>query len=67
MPARFSLDGLRRKRGLILIIAFVASALIETMVHAHSAPDVRWAGMLAVSMYLVFEASLLFARFLLKR
>jgi Sec-independent protein secretion pathway component TatC len=67
MPSPFTLDWLRRKRGLILIFAFFVSTLIETIVHAHTAPDLIWMSILAISMYLVFEISLLFARLLLKR
>lgn len=67
MPSGSNLDWLRRKRGRILIFAFIASTLIEAILHAHARPDVLWMSMVAISMYLAFEVGLLFARFLFKR
>ena len=63
MSGRIALDKLRRARGYVLILTFVASTLIESFVHRHAPPDVRWMSIAALSMYMLFEVGLFFARF----
>ena len=67
MPNRVNLENLRRSRGYALILAFVVSTLVETLVHWRAPPDVIWMAIMAVSLYLLFEAGLLVARLLPKR
>jgi sec-independent protein translocase protein TatC len=62
-----SLDKLRRNRACVLILAFVVSTTIETLVHRHAPPDVVWMSILAISLYLLFEIGLFFAPFFAKR
>jgi Sec-independent protein secretion pathway component TatC len=63
MRNQVSLDGLRRNRGLVLALAFVVSALTQL----HAPPDAITLVIMAVSIYLLFEAGLLFARLFLKK
>jgi sec-independent protein translocase protein TatC len=67
MRSWVSLERLRRNRGYVLIPAFVVSTLIETLAHRHAPPDVRWMSIRAISMYVVFEIGLFFARPFVKR
>ncbi len=61
MPNRMSLEWLRRKRGLVLILAFVVSAGVIRPSDAHSM------SIIALSMYLLFEVGLFFAQALHKK
>jgi sec-independent protein translocase protein TatC len=60
MPSHIRLDKLRRNRGYVLVLAFIVSAVV--MPH-----DALPMATMAVSMYLLYEVGLLFARFFLKR
>jgi len=57
------LEKLRRNRSYVLILAFIASALV----HRHAPPDATSMAFVAVAMYLVFEVGLLVASRAIKR
>jgi len=63
MPNRVSLEKLRRHRPYALISAFVVSTLVETLVHRRGPPDAIWMAIMAISIYLLFEAGVFVARF----
>jgi hypothetical protein len=67
MPSSVSLTKLKRNRAYVLVLAFVLSGLIETLVHWHASPDARWMSITALSIYLLFEVGLFFAPFVVKR
>jgi sec-independent protein translocase protein TatC len=60
MPNHVSLEKLRRNRGYVLVLAFIVSAVVIP----HDALSMAT---MAVSIYLLYEVGLLFARFFLKR
>ena len=63
MPNLFNLDRLRRNRSYVLIVAFVGSAVV----HWRGPPDATSMTIMAVSMYLVFEAGLFVGTRIIKR
>ena len=67
MPSRSHVEKLERSRGYVLILAFIVSTFVETLVHWHRPPDVLFMSVMACSMYLLFEVCLLFARFFRRR
>lgn len=66
MPNRVSLAKLKRNRVYALVLAFIVSTFVETLVHWRAPPDVLFMSIMAVSMYLFYEAGLFFAQFFLK-
>jgi Sec-independent protein secretion pathway component TatC len=48
-------------------LAFVVSAAVETLAHGQAPPDTLSMSMMAISIYLFFEAGLFLARLFQKR
>jgi len=63
MSSRTPLERLERNRGWVLISAFVVATCAETFVHWHAPPDLLWMLVMALSIYVLFEAGLFCARF----
>ena len=67
MPNRATLEKLKRNRVYALILAFIVSTFVETLVHWRAPPDVLFMSPIAVSMYLLYEAGLFCAQFFVKK
>lgn len=67
MSNRVILEKLKRNRVYALILAFIVSTFVETLVHWRAPPDLLFMSTLAVSMYLLYEAGLFFSQFFLKK
>lgn len=63
MPNRVNLDTWRRNRGYALLAAFVVSALLQW----RARPDAISMAIVALSMYVLFEAGLFVAKRVIKR
>lgn len=63
MNSWISLEKLQQHRGLVLILAFIVSTVVETLVHWREPPDALFMSTMAISMYLLFEVGLFCARF----
>jgi Sec-independent protein secretion pathway component TatC len=67
MRNRTKLEKLERNRAFVLILAFIVSTFVETLVHWHGPPDALFMSTLACSIYLLFEVGLFFARLFRRR